>query len=351
MQTGDTTRGGGAHGGPQLAWVFDLNKCIGCQTCSVACKVLWNDGEDGAAHQWWMTVNTSPGAGTPRGWERMGGGYDADGRLRLGQLPTPDEFGGGWDYNYDRVLRGGAGSRVHLEKTAGSASWGMNWDEDEGGGQFPNAYMFYLPRLCNHCTKPPCVEACTNGAMFKRDEDGLVLRDEDACRGAQRCARACPYKKIYFNAARGTSQHCIGCFPRIDKGVAPACVRQCPGRAAFVGFLDDEKSWPHRLVKQWKVALPLHPEYGTEPNVFYVPPLAPAPLREDGSYDEDGDRIPPRLLEEMFGPAVHGALDVLRTELEAKRRGRRSELMDTLILYRWQDALGQLDRDPASIVP
>jgi ethylbenzene hydroxylase subunit beta/complex iron-sulfur molybdoenzyme family reductase subunit beta len=334
----------------QLAWVFDLNKCIGCQTCSVACKVLWNQEEAGADHQWWMTVNTQPGQGTPRDWEKMGGGYQAEGRLTLGQLPTPEEFGGGWNFNYDEVLRGGRGREIHLQKISGSRSWGMNWDEDEGGGEFPNAYFFYLPRLCNHCTEPACLEACPNDALFKNEADGLVLRDEDRCQGNQRCAQACPYKKIYFNAERGVSQHCIGCFPRIEKGVAPACVRQCPGRAAFTGFLDDEGSAVWRLVRKWGVALPLHPEFGTRPNVYYVPPLAPAPLREDGSVDETGDRIPPSYLESLFGPEVHGALDVLRTELDKKRRGQDSALMDELVLYRWKDCLGHLDRDPAEVV-
>jgi ethylbenzene hydroxylase subunit beta/complex iron-sulfur molybdoenzyme family reductase subunit beta len=333
----------------QLAWVFDLNKCTGCQTCSVACKVLWIQEEQGADHQWWMTVNTKPGRGTPRDWEKMGGGYQ-DGQLQLGKLPTEEEFGGGWDYNYDEVLRGGHGRSVHLKKIAGSKSWGMNWDEDEGGGEFPNAYFFYLPRLCNHCSEPSCVEACPTGAMFKREEDGLVLRDEDVCQGNQKCAQACPYKKIYFNQTRKVSQHCIGCFPRLEQGVAPACVRQCPGRAAFVGFLDDEASTVSKLVRKWKVALPLHPEFATLPNVFYVPPLAPAPLREDGSFDEGGDRIPPSYLESLFGSKVHGALDVLRAELDQKRRGRDSELMDELILYRWKECLAHLDRDPADIV-
>jgi ethylbenzene hydroxylase subunit beta/complex iron-sulfur molybdoenzyme family reductase subunit beta len=334
----------------QLAWVFDLNKCIGCQTCSVACKVLWNEGEKGADHHWWMTVNTQPGRGSPRDWEIMGGGYDARGELQLGKLPTPEEFGSGWDFNYDEVLREGRGRQAHLKKVSGSASWGMNWDEDEGGGQFPNAYFFYLPRMCNHCSEPACVDACPTGSLFKNEEDGLVLRDEESCQGAQACARACPYKKIFFNAARNVSQHCIGCFPRVEQGVAPACVRQCPGRAAFVGFLDDRSGPVFQLVEKWKVALPLHPEFGTQPNVYYVPPLAPAPLRDDGSFDEGGARIPPSYLESLFGPGVHGALDVLRIELGEKRRGRESELMDTLILYRWKDALGHLSRDPAEIV-
>jgi ethylbenzene hydroxylase subunit beta/complex iron-sulfur molybdoenzyme family reductase subunit beta len=334
----------------QLAWVFDLNKCIGCQTCSVACKTLWNDGEPGTEPMWWMTVNTQPGRGSPRDWEGMGGGYDADGELRLGRIPSEEEVGGGWKFNYDEVLRGGGGRDVHLQKTAGGRSWGMNWDEDEGGGEFPNAYFFYLPRLCNHCSEPACVEACPNDALFKREEDGLVLRDEDSCRGAQQCRRACPYKKIYFNKLRQVSQHCIGCFPRVEQGVAPACVRQCPGRAAFIGFLDDESSLVSKLVSKWQVALPLHPEYGTHPNVFYVPPLSPAPLRGDGSFDESASRIPPAYLESLFGPEVHGALDLLRSELDRKRRGQGSELMDALILYRWKDALGHLARDPAEIV-
>jgi DMSO reductase family type II enzyme iron-sulfur subunit len=216
----------------QLAWVFDLNRCIGCQTCSVACKVLWTL-DDGSDHMWWCTVNTQPGRGTPRDYEHMGGGYDANGRLIPGRLPTAEEWGGAWDFNWEEVYASGKGQEAFLCPLGSPPSWGMNWDEDQGAGEYPNAYFFYLPRLCNHCTRPSCVEACPNGALYKRAEDGLVLCDEDRCRGAQECIRACPYKKIYFNPTRQVSQHCIGCFPRIEKGVAPACVRQCSGRAAI----------------------------------------------------------------------------------------------------------------------
>ncbi len=333
----------------QLAWVFDLNKCIGCQTCSVACKVLWNEGDEGTEHMWWMTVNTQPGRGTPKDWETMGGGYQ-NGNLQKGRLPTEEEFGGGWKYNYEEVLRGGKGRDVHLTKIAGSKSWGPNWDEDEGGGEWPNPYFFYLPRLCNHCSDPACVDACPTGALFKREEDGLVLRNEDVCEGQQECAAACPYKKIYFNKARNVSQQCIGCFPRIEMGVAPACVRQCPARAAFIGFLDDEGSVVHRFVNEWKVALPLHPEFGTRPNVYYVPPLAPAPLNGDGSPNEGQSRIPTEYLESLFGPEVHRALATLKEELAKKRQGQDSQVMDALILYEWKDALGAFTKDPAEIV-
>jgi steroid C-25 hydroxylase beta subunit len=333
----------------QLAWVFDLNKCIGCQTCSVSCKVLWAQDE-GTEHMWWMTVNTQPGRGTPRDWEQMGGGYGKNGKVKLGTRPSEEEFGGGWDFNYEEVLHGGKGRSVSLEKVAGSRTWGPNWDEDEGGGEFPNAYFFYLPRLCNHCSQPSCVEACPSGAMFKREEDGLVLRDESLCQGTEACSRACPYKKIYFNRMRNVSQHCIGCFPRLEQGVAPACVRQCPGRGAFVGFLDDANSIVSKLVNKWRVALPLHPEFGTHPNVYYVPPLAPAPLNEDGSINTSASRIPQEYLRSLFGPEVGSALDTLKVELDRKRRGEGSEVMDALILYNWKDALGPFTRDPSEIV-
>jgi len=334
----------------QLAWVFDLNKCIGCQTCSVACKVHWL-GEDPATHpMWWMTVNTQPGRGMPRDWQTMGGGYDVDGRLKPGREPTAAEIGGGLDFNYDEVLRGGHGRDVHLRANSGNPGWGMNWDEDEGGGKYPNSYYFYLPRLCAHCTHPACVEACPNDAIFKRNEDGIVLIDETRCLGARSCIPACPYKKIFFNPEREVAQKCIGCFPRIEHGVAPVCVRSCPGRAAFIGFLDDEHSPVHKLVRRWKVALPLHPESGVESNVYYVPPLAPAPLFADGSPNATGDRIPPAYLESLFGPAVHTALATLKAELDKRRSGDdSSELLDTLILYHWKDALGHLHRDPADI--
>ena len=92
----------------QLAWVFDLNKCIGCQTCSVACKVLWTQEEQGADHQWWMTVNTKPGAGTPKDWEKMGGGYDAQGKLQLGQAA----HAGGVRRRLGLQLRRGAAGRA-----------------------------------------------------------------------------------------------------------------------------------------------------------------------------------------------------------------------------------------------
>ncbi len=334
--------------GKQLAMVFDLNKCIGCQTCSVACKVLWTN-QDGKRDMWWCSVNTQPGRGTPRDYESMGGGYDANGKLVLGQLPSAQDFGVLSEFNWQAVHRsGGNGSRATLQSTDGTPAWTMNWDEDQGAGEYPNAYFFYMPRVCNFCSKPSCVEACPNGAMYKRDDFGVVLRDENLCRGSQHCAQACPYKKIYFDAVRQTSQHCIGCFPRLEQGVAPACVRQCPGRAMFVGFRD-EPGAIRVLVDQYKVALPLHAEWNTQPNVFYVPPLSAFSARPDGTIDESHRRIPLTYLESLFGAGAGPALRTLEEHMAKRRRGEPSELMDTLIAYQWKEVLGPFDRDPATI--
>ncbi len=335
----------------QIAWVYDLNKCIGCQTCSVACKVLWTRDE-GEKHEWWCSVNTQPGLGTPKGWETMGGGADPEtGAPKVGHQPTREEFGGGFDFNYYEVFYGGTAGKAHLEPQGSRENrWAMNWDEDQGAGEWPNSYYFYLPRMCNHCTNPVCVQACATGALSKR-EDGLVLRDEDACLGDRFCMEACPYKKIYFNYERHVAQQCIGCFPRIEAGVAPACVRQCPGRAVFVGWLEDETSAVSRLVNEWKVALPLHGEAGTKPNVYYVPPLSPYRLKEDMSIDYEQPRIPPEYLESLFGPEVHGALATVKGEMEKVREGGSSELMKTLIAYKWQELLGPFTRDPVELTP
>ena len=141
------------------------------------------------------------------------------------------------------------------------------------------------------------------------------------------CLEACPYKKIYFNFQREVSQHCILCFPRVEQRVAPACVRQCPGRAVWFGFMDDESGPIHKLVRKWEVALPLHAEYGTEPNIFYIPPVGPSRLNDDGSFDADTPRIPTEYLERLFGPRVRSSLATLTGEMQKTRGGGKSEML------------------------
>ncbi len=331
----------------QIAMVMDLNKCIGCQTCTVACKRLWTN-DKGMDYMWWNTVNTVPGKGTPKDWEKMGGGF-RDGKAISGHLPTERDFGAAWKFNHEEVLFAGKDDKLHLKPVGDEPEWGPNWEEDQGAGDYPNSYYFYLPRICNHCANAACVEACPRNAVEKRDEDGIVVINPDRCRGYRFCMSACPYKKIYFNQAQKIAQKCIFCFPRVEQGVAPACARQCPGRLRFVGYRDDEQGPIWQLVDKWKVALPLHPEYGTEPNVFYVPPLGPARFDENGNYDRSRSRIPDEYLVSLFGNRVLDALETVKTEMAKKRDGEESELMDILIARHWPDMFGGLSRDPATI--
>jgi DMSO reductase family type II enzyme iron-sulfur subunit len=316
----------------QVAMVIDLNKCIGCQACTAACKSLWTD-EPGQEYMLWNNVETKPGPGYPREWEEKGtrSGWK-DGQLQYGGLHDIKEFGEPVPLNHEAVYFQGTEER--LQRTA-PLEYGPNWHEDSSAGTFPNNYHFYLPRLCNHCTKPACLEACPVRAIYKREQDGIVLVDQDKCQGFRLCNQACPYDKVYFNFVTRKTQKCIFCFPRLEAGVAPACARQCPGRLRFVGFLEDDGPI-HKLVYEWKVALPLHPEYGTEPNVYYVPPILPPNFDAEGRFDESSPRVPMEYLRYLFGPEVDAALITLHEEIEKKKAGKPSELMDLLIARDWK---------------
>ncbi len=330
----------------QLATVIDLNKCLGCQTCAVACKSLWTT-RPGTEHMRFANVTTFPGQGYPRGWETMGGGF-RDGEPQPGALPARRDYDGPWTFDHAAVRAEGGAAAVHLaprDADGRAPEWGYNWDEEVGAGAWPNAYYVNLPRKCNQCTNAPCVDACPRGAIYKREEDGIVLVDQSRCRGYRFCIEACPYKAIYFNPVTSTSEKCIECFPRVDLKIAPACNRQCPGRARFYGYLDDVDGQVHDLVERWRVALPLHPEYETRPNVFYVPPLSPR------AYDAQGRitgemRFPKGALEHLFGPDVHRALATILEEIGKRRAGQPSELIDLLVRTHWEDGFGEFIGEP-----
>ncbi len=314
----------------QIAMVLDLNKCIGCHACTAACKSLWTD-EPGQEYMLWNNVETKPGRGYPKNWEENGGGWK-DGLLQDGRLAEPEEYGNVIDLNFQDVYFDGT---EELLTTGSDLGYGSNWDEDTSSGEYPNNYHFYVPRLCNHCTKPSCLEACPVRAIYKREEDGIVLIDQEKCQGFRECNKACPYDKIYFNMVAGKSQKCIFCFPRVEQGVAPACARQCPGRLRFVGFLDDEGGPIDLLVNKWKVALPLHEEYGTEPNVFYVPPILPPKFDANGDI-LDESRVPMEYMRYLFGDRVDDAIAIIQEEMNKRKRGEESELMDLLIAKDWK---------------
>lgn len=320
----------------QVAMVLDLNKCLGCHTCSIACKKLWNQDE-GTAYSYWNNVETLPGKGFPKHWEQTGG-RTATGEVKQGVVPDMDsDYGRAWKYNHAAVIATDASKKPEWIKPEGDPKWGANWDEDEGSGQYPeDNHYFYLPRLCNHCTHPACLDACPRSAIEKRQEDGIVLVDQDKCHGYRFCVEACPYKKVYFDPLREVATKCIFCLPRVEEGVAPACARQCPGRLRFVGYLDDEDGPIWKLVNKWKVALPLHPEYGLAPNVFYVPPMSPPQLDSSGR-PTGKPRIPLAYLEQLFGDGVQAAQKIVEDERAKRKAGEPSELMDLLIAYDWND--------------
>lgn len=327
-----------AAAGRQVAMVLDLNKCLGCQTCTIACKKLWNT-DAGTDYAYWNNVETQPGAGYPKTWTETGG-RTGTGEVKRGSIPDLNHaYGRAWRFNHADVRANiGQGPDKPWLRPDGDPTWGPNWDEDRGTGTNPrDNYHFYLQRICNHCTHPACLDACPRAAISKRSEDGIVLVDQDRCHGYRFCVEACPYKKVYFDTERQVSTKCIFCFPRVEKGVANACARQCPGRLRFVGFLDDEQGPIWKLVNQWKVALPLHPELGIGPNVYYVPPLSPPALDAQGR-PISTPRIPLAYLESLFGPDVGAALATLDKERAKRRNGEPSELMELLIAYDWNQS-------------
>ncbi len=268
----------------QISMVFHLDKCIGCHTCSIACKNIWTDRK-GAEYMWWNNVETKPGTGFPTRWEdqeKYSGGWEAtNGDLRLkstgrGRLvfnifhnphmPTMDDYYEPWTYDYQHLFNAPEGPDQPTARPISMVTGkhinveaGPNWDDDLGGSPVyaendPNLegltpqqrqqlsaierlVFFYFPRICNHCLNPACVAACPSGALYKRGEDGIVLLDQKRCRAWRSCIAACPYKKVFYNWFTGKSEKCILCFPRIETGQAPACFHSCVGRIRHLGVL------------------------------------------------------------------------------------------------------------------
>jgi nitrate reductase beta subunit len=250
-----------------------------------------------------------------------------------------------------------AGLLVPSPTPAAPNDYASNWEEDVGTGTYPNSYYFYLPRICNHCSQPACVAACPRRAVYKREEDGIVLVDPTRCRGYRHCVRACPYKKIYYNPLEKISQKCIFCYPRVEaqqpgettqqflaRQGGNFCVTQCVGRIRYTGYAEDLTSSVYKLVEVWRVALRLHPEFGTEPNTFYIPPLSP-PV-QGGT----GQRIPVDLLANLFGDhcaqthaqrvaRIQEVFSILEGERARVAGGGTSELITILTAYAEDDRI------------
>jgi len=286
----------------QIAWVFDTNKCIACQTCTVACKTTWTSGK-GEEHMFWNNVETKPFGFYPLAWD-----------VKLLEMTGPQTWEGGVMTGrtiYEGVKEG--------EEITGHLPEPEDWDhpnlgEDEVNTPIPEkasftlphqSWMFYLARICNHCTYPACLAACPRKAIYKRNDDGVVLIDQSRCRGYQKCIQACPYKKPMFNPVTGRSEKCIACYPLIEKGLAPRCVQTCIGKIRLVGYIHEpaqaDKNNPiDYLVHVAKVALPLYPQFGTSPNVYYIPPI----------------HVAPSYLQQLFGPGVGQAIETYKKREE-----------------------------------
>ncbi len=413
----------------QLAMVMNLDKCIGCHTCSVTCKQAWTN-RSGMEYVWFNNVETRPGQGYPRRYEdqqRWKGGWTltrrgrlvlrSGGRLRKlasifanPVLPQIQDYYEPWTYDYERLTDAPLGDDFPVARPISLLSgkpmnieWSANWDDDLGGApehghldpvvqrlreqasekvrfDYESAFMMFLPRICEHCLNPSCVASCPSGAMYKRSEDGIVLVDQDACRGWRMCVTGCPYKKVYFNHRSGKAEKCTFCYPRVEVGLPTVCSETCVGRLRYIGLvlydadrvaqaaaapdvqdlraaqldlmldphdpavlagalregisqdwvLAAQRSPVYALAKTYRVALPLHPEYRTMPMVWYVPPLSPVAeaLRDTGHDAEDVDnlfgaidtlRIPVEYLAELFTAGDTGPVTDVLQRLAAMR--------------------------------
>ncbi|GBD25180.1 Chlorate reductase subunit beta [bacterium HR30] len=289
----------------QFAMVFDTNKCIACQTCTVACKTTWTPGR-GQEYMYWNNVETKPYGYYPLGWDvrilEALGVQDMTGPVYQGKTlfdaaPTGEVILGYLPEDIDY-----AHPNIGEDDCAGTMPQGAHL-------QLPHMqWMFYLPRICNHCTYPACLAACPRQSIYKRPEDGIVLLDQSRCRGYRECVRGCPYKKTYFNAVTRVSEKCIGCYPAIEQGRQTQCTIACIGKIRLQGFLGkhdapDEDNPLDYLVFVRKLALPLYPQFGLEPNTYYIPPV----------------HVPPEFLRQMFGWGVDAAIALYRKLHEDKK--------------------------------
>jgi tetrathionate reductase subunit B len=155
-----------------------------------------------------------------------------------------------------------------------------SWVEHIEVGKFPAVERRMLPRLCNHCSEPPCLENCPTvpKATYKRKEDGVVVVDGGKCIGCGKCVEDCPYDARFMNPykgnplvtkGRGVADKCDFCIHRVEQGIVPSCVNTCPGKARIFGDLNDPTSEVAKLVEEFDTTVLLR-DKKTKPSVFYI---------------------------------------------------------------------------------
>jgi len=327
------------HPRTQFAFVFNPNRCIGCQTCTMACKSTWTFSK-GQELMWWNNVETKPYGGYPQHWDAKllgmleeanpkGQVWDARDKEAekkpygvfegltifeaADQKPRP-EFGAQKALGYLPTDDEWRAPNIHEDTAAGDLFTKKAEGEYGGETELPEhkVWFFHLARICNHCTYPGCLASCPRNAIYKRPEDGVVLIDQSRCRGYRKCVEGCPYKKAMYRPSTRTSEKCVACFPRLegkDKTISPTgapaetrCMSACVGKIRLQGLLNIEEdgSWTkdptnplYFLIRERQVALPLYPQFGTEPNGFYIPPRW----------------VSRKYLEQMFGPGVNQSIE------------------------------------------
>jgi nitrate reductase / nitrite oxidoreductase, beta subunit len=199
----------------QWAAVFDINKCIACQTCTLACKTTWTSGK-GQEYMLWNNVETKPYGFYPLGWDvkllaelgRRRGTATGTRGARSSRPPA-------------RASARSAGARRRRLRPPERRRGRLRRPDRERRGPpgaahgvvlLPGAHLqpLHLPGL------PRVVPARLD---LQAPEDGIVLLDQGRCRGYQECVKACPYKKVFFNPMTGTSEKCIGCYPKFEEGL------------------------------------------------------------------------------------------------------------------------------------
>jgi len=149
-----------------------------------------------------------------------------------------------------------------------SPNGGLEGFPEPAGPKTDVLRSFFVPKLCNHCDNPPCVQVCPVGATFKT-RDGVVLVDEKYCIGCRYCIQACPYGARYLDPRTRTADKCTFCYHRIVRGLKPACVEVCPTQARVFGELGALSSPLVRFRRMNKVRV-LKPNLNTQPKVYYA---------------------------------------------------------------------------------